>query len=249
MEPDGSPRLRWLLRGYAPEAVDAAIVELRSTIGRLRAELGSTQDLASTHQSHAEDAMFLARRLAAQEAELERRLAVGPELEAEHRAVAAATARAVVAAAEEEGARVRATAYEQLADIGAQVEVLLAMKDRTIAELADLRAELAALEAGRASSGRTDAGDDSGDGEVVLDRAIEVHAGPIPDFIALARFERALGALNGVQDVHVVRFDTNQAVIDLRADRDLCVGDLRRAIRGAGAVGVVDARTVTIDLS
>jgi chromosome segregation ATPase len=247
MEADGSPRLRWLLRGHESEAVEAALDGLRSEIASLRDELATAQELVGTHQRHAEDAMFLARRLAAQEAELERRLAAGPELEAEQRAAAEAGGRATVAAAEEEAARVRATAYDQLAEIGAQVEILLFMKDRAIAELADLRAERAALESELASAGRPEA--DASDGDVVLDRAIEVHARPIPDFIALAEFERALGALSGVQDVHVVRFDTDQAVIDLRADRDLRIGDLRRAIRGAGAVGLVDAHTVTIDLS
>jgi hypothetical protein len=57
---------------------------------------------------------------------------------------------------------------------------------------------------------------------------VELDAGPFGDFAALSAFERALGRLQGVDDVYVRRFAGERAVIELSLAHPLpLVGELR----------------------
>lgn len=226
-------------RGYRVPSVDDLVRRLHTRIEDLSAELADVRAAIDVHEQHARDAMFLAQRIAAREAELDRRLVDDEALLAERRATAEVEARAIVAAAEEDAARIRSAAYHQAADVGRQMEILVTARGRTEAQLRALRDELTRVLDGDTVAARHE----------VLERQVSVHAGPFSNFVALHAFERELSTISGVEDVRVVSFEDDRAVIDLRVDHELPVGDVEKVVAPEGAVDVIDPRTIRVDLT
>jgi cell division septum initiation protein DivIVA len=151
-----------------------------------------------------------------------------------------AQARAVIARAEEEAAKVRGNAHLQVEAVGQQIQQLLALKGKT---LASVRSALNELDRtiGRVERGEVELTEESHDAPAAEARSaavpvdttiaagasapeadgctfsgrIEIDAGPFADFGSLSAFERALARLPHVADVYVRRFADERALIEL----------------------------------
>lgn len=220
--------------GYRRAEVLYHLRELEAIVRRLELGLaaaqGRSQELTESLAAAAVQAQALTGRADAAERELEaeRRRADDRVEAAEHRA------RAILAEADEQAARIRGGAYLKVDEIGRQLEEILRLRSTMTVSLRgileDVGVALARIERGEllAAPGqaaatptaeRTAAAPSSPPfapaDEQLFERKLEIDVGPFADFASLSEFERALAALPRVDDVYVRRFQGERATIEL----------------------------------
>lgn len=234
-----SLRYRRFGGGYRPAEVLHHLRELEATVRRLETELAGAQ-------GHSRE---LAESLAAAKVEVEaqraRADAAGRELERERRRAddrveaAEHRARAILAEADEQAARIRGGAYLKVDEIGRQLEEILRLRSSMTVSLRgileDVGVALARIEQGEPlaapgvsspaaqapapapaiSPEPSGAPPFAAADEQLFERRLELDVGPFADFASLSEFERALGSLPRVDDVYVRRFQGERATIEL----------------------------------
>lgn len=107
----------------------------------------------------------------------------------------------------------------------AQLDELLAFRDRLVATTDDLVAELSRVltELG------VDAPPPHDPADTVLSGPVVVEAGPFPDLSTLAQFEQALMRVPGVAGVHVRTLDAGRATTDVHLTGPVALGAALRA--------------------
>jgi hypothetical protein len=107
----------------------------------------------------------------------------------------------------------------------AQLDELLAFRDRLVATTDDLVAELSRVltELG------VDAPPPHDPADTVLSGPVVVEAGPFPDLSTLAQFEQALMRVPGVAGVHVRTLDAGRATTDVHLASPVALGAALRA--------------------
>lgn len=107
----------------------------------------------------------------------------------------------------------------------AQLDELLAFRDRLVATTDDLVAELSRV--------LTDLGVDApaphDPADTVLHGPVVLEAGPFPDLSTLAQFEQALMRVPGVAGVHVRTLDAGRATTDVHLASPVALGAALRA--------------------
>lgn len=105
----------------------------------------------------------------------------------------------------------------------AQLDELLAFRDRLVRTTDDLVSELSRVLTELGVDAAPDPADTPLSGDVV------VEAGPFADLATLAAFERALGGVPGVTSVYVRSLDSGHAAIDVRLAGAVTLGSALRA--------------------
>lgn len=245
------PRLRYRRfgGGYRRDEVLFHLRELEATVRQLEAGLASSRERSQSLVAELAGARAEIGALRAREHEVDEALAGANRRAHDVVETAELQARAVLAQAEEQAARIRGEAHLKVDDIGKQLEEILRLRDTMLGLLKgavqDVGTAVGKIERGepvfgtapsapRVSAESKHQPDEAheplpGD-EALFERRVELDAGPFADFATLSSFERSLGALPNVEDVYVRRFAGERATIELTMASEQ---PLLRLLRGA----------------
>ena len=235
-----NPRRGVILRGPRRRELLRILADLEAQVGRADESLKVAQEHARKLEAELSVLYSEVGAFRAREHQIDDALASAHRRAEELEETAEARARAVLARAEEEGAKVRGSAHLQVEAVGKQIQQLLALKGKTLASvrsaLNELDRTIGRIERGEIESvddgaeprsaapvpsyetdaiGTTDAPASAGTAEPTYAGRIEIDAGPFGDFGSLSAFERALARLPHVADVYVRRFTNERALIEL----------------------------------
>jgi hypothetical protein len=246
-------RLRRSLLGYRRTQVEVALAELRLTLRHVQEDLAETRERASRTDAELREARIELDSRRARELEIQQAFDAAQERVREVELSAEATARAILADAEEKASRTRAEAHLRTESVSGQIDELLNLRDTLVQTMRGvirdfdyavervekgesvLQAEPAALpqqepqgaQPALVSVPRAHGPED----EQRFEGRVELEAGPFGDFAALSSFERALARLGGVEDVYVRRFAGERALIELSLAQPLpLVGVMRDSL-------------------
>lgn len=230
------PRLRYRRfgGGYRRDEVLFHLRELEATVRKLEAALASSRERSQSLVAELAGARAEIGVLRAREHEVDQALAGANRRANDVVETAELQARAILARAEEQAARIRGEAHLKVDDIGKQLEEILRLRDTMLGLLKgavqDVGTAVGRIERGepvfgtapsapRPPVGRRPEPHESqeplpGD-ETIFERRVELDAGPFADFATLSSFERSLAALPNVEDVYVRRFAGERATIEL----------------------------------
>lgn len=228
------PRLRYRRfgGGYRREEVLFHLRDLEATVRRLQAELDASRGRSLELVAELAAARAEAAALRARELEVEEMIAGARRRADDLVQTAELEARAVLAQAEEQAARIRGEAHLKVDDVGKQLEEIMRLRETMLGLLRgavqDVGTAVARIERGEPVFGaptpqapaptRTKADAEAeplpGDDDL-FERNLEIDAGPFADFAMLSSFERSLAALPNVEDVYVRRFAGEWATIEL----------------------------------
>ncbi|MDX6516099.1 MAG: hypothetical protein QOH73_1765 [Gaiellaceae bacterium] len=242
-------RLRRSLFGYRRTQVEVALAELRLTLRHLQEDLVETRERATSFEGELRETRIELDSRRARETEVQQAFDAAQERVREIELSAEATARAILAEAQEKASRTRAEAHLRTESVSGQIDELLNLRDTLVQTMRGvirdfdyavervekgesvLQAEPVAVpqpeqpgEQSHPVAPRTHGPED----EQRFEGRVELEAGPFSDFAALSSFERALARLGGVEDVYVRRFAGERALIELSLAQPLAlIGAMR----------------------
>ncbi|MDX6504731.1 MAG: hypothetical protein QOE29_1856, partial [Gaiellaceae bacterium] len=242
-------RLRRSLFGYRRTQVEVALAELRLTLRHVQEDLVETRERATSFEGELRETRIELDSRRARETEVQQAFDAAQERVREIELSAEATARAILAEAQEKASRTRAEAHLRTESVSGQIDELLNLRDTLVQTMRGvirdfdyavervekgesvLQAEPVAVpqpeqpgEQSQPVAPRAHGPED----EQRFEGRVELEAGPFSDFAALSSFERALARLGGVEDVYVRRFAGERALIELSLAQPLAlIGAMR----------------------
>jgi len=245
-------RIRRLGGGFHRDDVLYALRELEETLRRIEQELEQARERARDLEGRLQASEAEAAALRAREQQVTDSIAGAERRASEIEQTAETRARAILAVAEEQAAKIRGEAHLRIEDTGKQLEQLLVLKGKTIASMRAIVGELdraiGRIERGEAVDGQpaqpaaaevwghrdippaAPVVERAPADEPLFERRVELDAGPFLDFGALSGFERVLAQLPHIEDVYVRRFFDERAIIELTTSQEL---PLLTALRSA----------------
>src|SRR5256885_4594670 len=125
-------RLRRSLLGYRRTEVEVALAELRLTLRHLQEDLAETRERATTVEAELREARIELDSRRARETEVQQAFDAAQERVREVELAAEATARAILAEAEEKASRTRAEAHLRTESVSGHVDELLRQRDTLV---------------------------------------------------------------------------------------------------------------------
>jgi hypothetical protein len=269
--PSPHQRLRRSLFGYRRTQVEVALAELRLTLRHLQEDLVETRERAATFESDLREARIEIDSRRAREAEVQQAFDAAQERVREVELAAEATARAILADAEEKASRTRAEAHLRTESVGGQIDELLNLRDTLVQTMRgvirDFDYAVERVEKGESVlqaaepepvqqleqvvAGFVPVPRERGpEDEQRFEGRVELDAGPFSDFAALSSFERSLARLGGVEDVYVRRFSGERALIELSLAQPLAlVGALRDHLPHGLEIQAIEPGRLTVKVA
>lgn len=248
------PRLRYrrfLGGGYRREEVLFHLRELEGRVRTLEAQLDAARERSAELGADLAAAQAQVASYRSRELELEAAVAAANRHAADLVQTAELEARALLAQADEQAARIRGEAHLKVDEVGKQLEDILRLRDTMLALLRgaveDVGIAVGRIERGEpvfgvpaVAPGAPPGGDEElaaptappepvpGD-EAIFERRVEIDAGPFAEYASLSSFERTLATLPNVEDVYVRRFADERATIELAMTHEQPLVHLLRA--------------------
>src|SRR3954469_22090737 len=132
MSDSSNQRLRLSLLGYRRTQVEVALAELRLTLRHVQEDLAETRERAARTDAELREARIELDSRRAREVEIQQAFDAAQERVREVELSAEATARAILADAEEKASRTRAEAHLRTESVSGQVDELLRLRDTLV---------------------------------------------------------------------------------------------------------------------